>query len=223
MNDFTATFTVDQTPEEVFAAINNVRGWWSGEIEGSTDKLGDVWTYRFQDIHYSKQEITEFVPGQRVVWHVLDGFLNFTEDKTEWTGTDIAFDSSPRRRSDGGPIHPPGSRSRIRVLRQLFKRVGLLHQGQLAGLHLHRSGAAQREGIRGDKETDQELSGSLLRWTHAGLRHFRQLGHLGSLPPIRTRSAHLVRRPAELRQRRNPGQHRGISNARAKRFASSWA
>ena len=96
MNDFTATFTVDQTPEEVFAAINNVRGWWSGEIEGSTDKLGDVWTYRYQDIHYSKQEITELVPGQRVVWHVLDGFLNFTEDKTEWTGTDIAFDLSPK-------------------------------------------------------------------------------------------------------------------------------
>ena len=95
MNDFITIFTVDQPPEDVFAAINNVRGWWSGEIEGSTDKLGDVWTYRFQDIHYSKQEITEFIPGQRVVWHVLDGFLNFTEDKTEWTGTDIAFDVSP--------------------------------------------------------------------------------------------------------------------------------
>jgi len=92
MNDFIATFTVDQTPEDVFAAINNVRGWWSGEIEGSTDKLGDVWTYRYQDVHYSKQEITELVPGKRVVWHVMDGLLNFTEDKTEWTGTDITFD-----------------------------------------------------------------------------------------------------------------------------------
>jgi hypothetical protein len=95
MNDFTAIFTVDKTPEEVFAAINNVRGWWSGEIEGGTDKLGDVWTYRYQDIHYSTQEITEFVPGRRVVWHVLDSFLNFTEDRAEWTGTDIAFDISP--------------------------------------------------------------------------------------------------------------------------------
>jgi hypothetical protein len=95
MNDFTATFTVDQAPEEVFAAINNVRAWWSGEIEGSTAKLGDVWTYRYQDIHYSTQEITEFVSGQRVVWHVLDSFLSFAGDKTEWTGTDIAFDISP--------------------------------------------------------------------------------------------------------------------------------
>jgi len=90
--DFTATFTVDESPEDVFAAINDVRAWWSGDIEGTTDTLGEVWTYRYQDIHYSKQQITELVPGKRVAWHVLDGYLNFTEDKTEWTGTDIAFD-----------------------------------------------------------------------------------------------------------------------------------
>lgn len=55
-----------------------------------------MWTYQYQDIHCSKQEITEFVPGERVVWHVLDGYLNFTEDKTEWTGTDLAFDIVPK-------------------------------------------------------------------------------------------------------------------------------
>jgi hypothetical protein len=27
-----------------------------------------------------------------VAWHVLDGYLTFVEDKTEWTGTDITFD-----------------------------------------------------------------------------------------------------------------------------------
>ncbi len=94
MTDFTTSFTVFQSADEVFAAINNVRGWWSGEIEGSTDELGAEFTYRYQELHRSKQRITEFVSGKRVAWHVLDDYLDFTIDKTEWTGTDITFDIS---------------------------------------------------------------------------------------------------------------------------------
>jgi hypothetical protein len=93
---FTAVFTVDHAPEEVLSAINNVRGWWSGEIEGSTDVVGDRRTHRYEDIHRSQQEITELIPGKSIAWHVLDGYLNFTEDKTEWTGTDMTFDISAK-------------------------------------------------------------------------------------------------------------------------------
>jgi hypothetical protein len=89
--NFTAVFTVDQTPEEAFAAINDVRGWWSGEIEGTTDKLGKEFTYRYKDVHYSKQKITELIPGKKMVWLVKDSHLNFTQDPTEWTGTEITF------------------------------------------------------------------------------------------------------------------------------------
>jgi hypothetical protein len=89
---YTIAFTVDQTPEQVFAAINDVRAWWTGTLEGNTDKLGDEFTYRYEDAHRSTQRITEFVPGKRVVWHVVDAHLSFVEDKAEWTGTDIVFD-----------------------------------------------------------------------------------------------------------------------------------
>ena len=90
--NFTTSFTVDQTPEAAFAAIIDPRAWWSGEFEGATEKLGDVFSYRYKDIHYSKQEVTELVPSKRVAWQVLEGTLSFVEDKTEWTGTTITFD-----------------------------------------------------------------------------------------------------------------------------------
>ncbi len=94
--NYTVTILVDQTPTEVFAAINNVRGWWTGTIEGNTNKLGEEWTYRYKDIHYSKQKVTELVPDKRVVWNVLDANLSFTNDKAEWKGTDIMFDISQK-------------------------------------------------------------------------------------------------------------------------------
>jgi Activator of Hsp90 ATPase homolog 1-like protein len=90
--DFTTTFSVDQTPEEAFEAITNVRGWWSGELDGPTDELGGEFTYRYQDLHFSKQKVTELVPGKRVVWLVLDSYLEFVEDKREWNGSRVIFD-----------------------------------------------------------------------------------------------------------------------------------
>lgn len=93
---YTTSFTVDHTPIEAFAAIINPRAWWGQNIEGNTDALGEEWSYRYKDIHYSLHRTVELVPGQKVVWHVVEGTLNFVKDKTEWTGTDLIFDIAER-------------------------------------------------------------------------------------------------------------------------------
>lgn len=90
--DFTTTFVVDQTPEEVFNAIRNVRGWWSENIEGGTADLNDEFTYRYKDAHISKMKLVEVIPNKKVVWQVLDNHFNFTKDKNEWRGTKISFE-----------------------------------------------------------------------------------------------------------------------------------
>src|SRR5215510_3199739 len=107
---FTTTFSVDQSPDAVFAAINDVRAWWSGQIDGRTDALGAEFTYRYQDLHRTTQKITEWVPGRRVVWNVVDSHIAFVEDKAEWDGTRIVFE-----------IEKKGDKTEVR-----FTHVGLV-------------------------------------------------------------------------------------------------
>jgi len=90
--DFTTTILVDQTPEEVFNAINNVRGWWSEEIEGHTDKLNETFRYHYKDVHICHIKVIEMIPNEKIVWQVLDNYFNFTKDKNEWKNTIIMFE-----------------------------------------------------------------------------------------------------------------------------------
>lgn len=91
--DFNKSFSFDRSPAEVFDAVNNVRGWWSTLLDGSSDKEGDIFIYRHKDIHASTQKLVEVVKYKRVTWLVTESYLSFlTEKPDEWTGTTISFE-----------------------------------------------------------------------------------------------------------------------------------
>jgi hypothetical protein len=92
--DFTTTLVVDQNTKQVFESINNPQNWWSGTINGNTDKLNGEFTYRYKDLHFSRQKIVEMIPDQKVVWLVTESIINYAEDKNEWTDTKISFEIS---------------------------------------------------------------------------------------------------------------------------------
>ncbi len=90
--DYTATITVDGTPEAAFRNINEVKKWWTEDLKGSSEKVNDEFTVRFGDVHVSTQKLIELIPNQKIVWFVTDSKLNFTKDEQEWTNTKISFE-----------------------------------------------------------------------------------------------------------------------------------
>jgi hypothetical protein len=96
---YTTTFIVDRTPHDAYTAINDPRGWWEETIAGRTHEEGDEFTHWVPGIHYARIRVTELLPGKRVVWHVLDNWMSFIDDQSEWKGTEIRFELSAR---DGG-------------------------------------------------------------------------------------------------------------------------
>lgn len=94
--NFMITVCVKKTPKEVYDAICQVKNWWIGDVQGDADQVGSHFTYAYKEFHKSTQKVTELIPGKRVVWHVVEGHVSFTENKKEWTGTDLIFEISPK-------------------------------------------------------------------------------------------------------------------------------
>ena len=90
--NYTTTIVVDKDNTEVFNSIKNFRAWWSEEIEGDTDKLGETFFYHYKDVHLCKIKLIEMIADKILVYLVIDNEFNFTKDKTEWVNTKLIFD-----------------------------------------------------------------------------------------------------------------------------------
>lgn len=123
-DNFTTTIIVDQTPEAIFNAITNIRGWWSEDIEGNSSKMDDVFNYQYGDVHRCKIKLIEAIPNEVIVWHVLENHFNFTEDEKEWTDDKIIFEITKTGGTQGEP-GPSGAKTRL-----LMTHVGLTPQNE---------------------------------------------------------------------------------------------
>ena len=94
-NSYTTSIAVEKNGSSAFDAIKNLRAWWSEEIEGNTDKLGETFFYHYKDVHLCKLRLVEMVKDKRLVYLIVDNEFNFTKDKTEWINTKLIFELQP--------------------------------------------------------------------------------------------------------------------------------
>lgn len=95
MNDFKTTLSVDSSPAEVYQSLtNDIANWWTEMFEGTSNEVGKSFTVRFGSAVFKKFAVTELVADKKVVWDVVDSFIDLPEltRKTEWIGTQIIWE-----------------------------------------------------------------------------------------------------------------------------------
>ena len=91
--DFHLAIKVNASAEEALEKINQVDKWWAKKVKGKSEKLNDKFTVDFGKTFVDFQ-ISELVPGKKVVWKVTDCNLDWIKTKKEWNGTEVVFEIS---------------------------------------------------------------------------------------------------------------------------------
>ena len=63
---YSTSYTVEQSTEEVFAAILDVGAWWTGQVDGRADELGAGLHLPGTPQHYSLQRVVD--SSRAAVW-----------------------------------------------------------------------------------------------------------------------------------------------------------
>ncbi|MBK7340774.1 MAG: SRPBCC domain-containing protein [Saprospiraceae bacterium] len=90
--DFNISFLVNQSPENIFKAITNVRAWWSEDLKGNSELLNDEFIYQHGEFHYSKHKLIEVNQFTKIVWLTLDSKLTFVKKNDEWNESRLIFE-----------------------------------------------------------------------------------------------------------------------------------
>ena len=90
---YEVTIEVAKPAQDVFSRIADVPKWWSKDFEGQSTRVNEEFVICHPNRHYSKQRLTEVIPGKKVVWLVTESNLNWIEkNKHEWTNSQMIFE-----------------------------------------------------------------------------------------------------------------------------------
>lgn len=89
--NYQSSITTNMNAEGVYNNIARVNEWWAKNFEGSALNLGDSFTVKFGTT-WVNFEITAAQPNEKIVWKVIDCFLPWLKDKTEWNNTEIIWE-----------------------------------------------------------------------------------------------------------------------------------
>jgi Activator of Hsp90 ATPase homolog 1-like protein len=142
--DYTTTILVRATANNAFKSINHVAAWWTENIEGSSEKLNDVFTVHFGET-FATMKIVESVPEERVVWHVTDCHLQWLADKKEWKDTRIVFEISTEGDSVRIQFTHVGLTPQVECYNDCVKGWDQYIKGSLAKLIIEGKGHPERK------------------------------------------------------------------------------
>lgn len=91
IQNYQASITVPVTAREAIEKISRLPAWWASNFEGSAQRLDDVFTVRFGET-WVTFKVVESVADKRIEWEIVDCFLHWLADKTEWKNTYLVWD-----------------------------------------------------------------------------------------------------------------------------------
>lgn len=89
IRDFTTSFSVPASREDVYSAITRPGEWWGSKVEGNAATEGSEFSSESDD-SYMGMKVQEADDGKRVVWHVEPRGME--NENPEWNNTSLIFD-----------------------------------------------------------------------------------------------------------------------------------
>ena len=80
--------------DDVFSHLIDLPKWWPEDLigEGLNDGVG--FTLTTGEDHYSKNRVTDFIPGKKLAWITTESIRK--SDGFDWTGTKFIFELTPK-------------------------------------------------------------------------------------------------------------------------------